>query len=103
MDLGNAIKFQRKKLGISQGELAKSCEITQVYLSMIERNKKEPNLSTLKRLSEVLAIPLPVLFFKSLDESDIPEAKLEAYNLVSESLNNLVNSLFFPEPYGENN
>lgn len=99
MNLGEAIKTHRKKLGLSQGDLAQSCDITQSYLSMIEKNKKEPNLSTLKVLSEKLNIPLPVLFFKSLDDADIPESKKEAYGVVSESLNNLVNSLFFAENY----
>lgn len=94
MDLGGAIKAQRKKIGINQGELAKLCDITQSYLSMIEKNKKEPNLATLKILSKNLGIPTPILFFMSLDESDIPDTKKDAYNVVSDSLESLVNSLF---------
>lgn len=94
MNLGEAIRNQRKTLKITQSDLAKACEITPSYLSMIEKNKKEPNLSTLKKLSEKLELPLPVLFFKSLDSSDIPKEKRDAYNLVSDSVNNLINNIF---------
>ena len=94
MDLGEAIKTRRKKLGLSQGDLAKLCQITQPYLSMIEKNKKEPNLSTIKILSEKLDIPLPVLFFTSLEESDIPESKRQAYGIIENSINSLIDSIF---------
>lgn len=93
MNLGEAIKKQRKIVGFTQGELAEACHITQSYLSMIEKNKKEPNLSTIKILSEKLNIPIPVLFLKSLEESDIPESKRESFTLVSGTLNSLINSL----------
>lgn len=94
MNLGEAIKKQRKLVGLSQGELAHACHITQSYLSMIEKNKKEPNLATLKELSENLNLPVPVLFIKAMDVSDIPENKREIYNAISGSLDSLVNSLF---------
>lgn len=98
MNLGDAIKTQRKRLSLSQGELAEAMGITQAYLSQIEKNKKEPNLSTLKLLSEKLDIPLPVLFFKSLDDADVPDEKKEAYGIINKSLNEMVNSIFFSEP-----
>ena len=75
MNLGNAIKEQRKLLGFSQGDLAMKIDMTQSYLSLIEKNKKEPNLSVLKKISEALTIPLPILFFKSIEISDIKDEK----------------------------
>ena len=97
MNLGDAIKTQRKRLNLSQGALAEAMGITQAYLSQIEKNKKEPNLSTLKLLSEKLDIPLPVLFFKALDDSDVPVEKKDAYGIINKSLNEMVNSIFFSE------
>jgi len=97
MNLGETIKIVRKRKGLSQGELALSIGITQAYLSQIEKNKKNPNLSTLKLLSENLGLPLPVLFFKSIDDSDIPSEKKEAYNLISNTLEDLVDKIFFSE------
>ena len=66
MDLGKTIKKIRKQKRQTQGEFALSCGITQTYLSQIESNLKEPNLSTLKSISESLNVPLPILFFLSL-------------------------------------
>ena len=46
MNLGQAIKDLRKTKGIKQGDFAIECGITPAYLSQIENNKREPNLST---------------------------------------------------------
>ena len=94
MDIGKVIKSIRKDKGLNQIELATNVEITQAYLSLIEKNKKEPNLSTLKKISNELDVPLPILFFLSLDEEDIPEKKKEAFNMIFPSVNSFIESLF---------
>ena len=94
MDLGSIIKNIRKRKGHSQTEFAQSCGITQTYLSQIENNQKEPNLSTLKDISKNLDIPLPILFFLSLNEEDIPQEKRQAFEIVSPSVKSLVNEFF---------
>jgi transcriptional regulator with XRE-family HTH domain len=94
MNLGNSIKIFRKKFNISQADLAAACGITQAYLSQIENNKKEPNLSILKIIGEKLNVPLPILFFTALDTTDIPAEKRENFNLINSSLNNLIASVF---------
>lgn len=94
MDLGNIIKDIRKQKGQTQGELALSCGITQTYLSQIESNLKEPNLSTLKSISESLNVPLPILFFLSMTEDDIQPNKRKAFQIVSPSVKSLVNEFF---------
>ena len=94
MNLGQAIKELRIKKGLNQGEFALECGITQAYLSQIENNKKEPNLSTLKIISKILDTPLPVIFFKALNDEDIPNNKKEIYKTISPSLNELVSSVF---------
>ncbi|WP_454059748.1 helix-turn-helix domain-containing protein [Elizabethkingia ursingii] len=71
MNLGTVIKDIRKQRGQTQTEFADSCGITQTYLSQIENNAKEPNLSTLKEISKNLDLPLPILFYLSLNEDDI--------------------------------
>ena len=76
MDLGNVIKINRKKKGQTQNEFASLCGITQTYLSQIEGNLKEPNLSTLKLISENLNIPLPILFFLSMTEDRSEERRV---------------------------
>jgi XRE family transcriptional regulator, regulator of sulfur utilization len=94
MDLGTSIKNIRKKKGKTQGEFAALCDITQTYLSQIESNQKEPNLSTLKTISENLNMPLPMLFFISMTEDDVPENKRNAFKIIRPSVQSLVNEFF---------
>lgn len=94
MDLGTAIRNFRKQRGQTQNEFADSCGISQTYLSQIENNSKEPNLSTLKDISLSLDVPLPILFFLSLSNEDVKPHKREAFNLVSPSIKSLVNEFF---------
>jgi XRE family transcriptional regulator, regulator of sulfur utilization len=94
MDLGNVIKNIRRQKGQTQSEFALSCGITQTYLSQIETNSKEPNLATLKTISENLKLPLPILFFLSMTEDDVQPNKRKAFQIVSPSVKSLVNEFF---------
>lgn len=94
MNLGITIKDMRKKKKLTQGEFASLCEISQTYLSQIENNLKEPNLSVLKTISEKLGIPLPILFFLSLSEDDIAPNKRQAFEIIGPSVKSLLNEFF---------
>lgn len=94
MNLGHTIKNIRKQKGFKQNTFAKVCNISQAYLSQIENNAKDPNLSTLKVISGNLDTPLPVLFFLSMDNSDVPEQKRPAFGLIAPSIKSLVNEFF---------
>jgi len=94
MDLGRTIQKIRKQKGQTQKEFASVCGITQTYLSQIESNLKEPNLSTLKSISEGLEMPLPILFFLSMNIDDVPQQKRKAFEIVSPSVKSLVNEFF---------
>ncbi len=83
MNLGNTISTLRQKRGLKQSDLAEKCQITQAYLSNIEHNKKEPIIAILKLISLALEIPLPVLFFLSMDEEDVPENKKQLFSFLS--------------------
>ena len=94
MNLGNAIKNRRILKGINQSSLAKLSDITQSYLSQIENNLKEPNLSTLKKIADILTIPLPVLFFLSLDDDDVSDDKRKDFSMINNSIKYLVSNYF---------
>lgn len=94
MNIGGAIESVRKKKNIKQNELAKKVSITQSYLSLLENNKKDPTVSTLKEIAAALDTPLPVLFFLALDEKDIPEHKVDIYKQTEPLLKSLIETLF---------
>ena len=94
MNLGNTIKNIRKHKGYTQGEFALECGITQTYLSQIENNQKEPNLSVLKTIADKLSIPLPILFFLSITEDDVQLEKREMFNLIDPAIKKIINEIF---------
>ena len=94
MNLGVTIKNIRKQKGQTQSEFASACGISQTYLSQIENNQREPNLSTLKIISNELNVPLPILFFLSLNIDNIQQNKREAFEIISPSVKSLVNEFF---------
>lgn len=94
MDLGNTIKNIRKQKGLNQGQFATVCSITQTYLSQIENNQKEPNLSVLKTIAEKLSVPLPILFFQSLTEDDVQPDKREIFKVIRPSVKKIIDEIF---------
>lgn len=71
MNLGNAIKLIRTQSNLTQTELAEQAGISVSYLSMLERNKRDPNFSTLERIIDVLNVPMSIFVFLAADEDEI--------------------------------
>ena len=94
MDIGKTITHLRKSKEITQDDLAKKCNITQAYLSQIEKNKKEPNMSTVKDIALALGVPLAVLFFMALESSDVPENKQKMFNVMKPSMSGFFETIF---------
>lgn len=47
---------------MSQTELAGKLKVTRTYLSLVESGKKNPSMHLLRHTSDVLGVPVPVLF-----------------------------------------
>ena len=82
MKLGAAIKELRRKTGLRQKELAQHVGLSQSYLSQIENDHKDPNLSTLRRIAEEVGVSLPILFFLSMDSGDVRSDRKEAFDQI---------------------
>lgn len=94
MNLGKTIKEQRVKRGFTQSEFAEKCNISQAYLSQIEKNQKEPNLSIIKDIAQFLDIPLAILFFLSLEDNDVKESQRDNFKMINRPLKSMVNEFF---------
>lgn len=68
-NIGKKIKEYRYARGFSQEELAFRADISTVYLRQIEKNVKNPTISTVIKLCNGLAIQPAVLF-----DEEIPPA-----------------------------
>ncbi len=97
MNLGKTLKDLRIRRGLKQGVLASHCDISVTYLSKIENNKKEPGISTLKKISTKLDVPMPVIFYLSLNSDDIPQEKIEIFTNFEKPFKSFIDSFFFDE------
>ena len=89
MNIGIAIKSIRKKLSITQYELADKCNISQTSLSQIETGVKRPSQKTITKMCTVLDIPESIIYIVAMQASDVPESKKSVYELVYPSIRNL--------------
>ena len=55
--LAENIKWQRKRIGLSQEELAFKANIDRTFVSKIERGNANPSLKTLLAIANVLDVP----------------------------------------------
>ena len=62
MQVGDRIKFFRKKRKFSQYNLSRVSGVSQSYLSALEANEKSPTVNTLKKICRALGICLAEFF-----------------------------------------
>lgn len=60
--LKNKIKEIRKKLGITQEQLAKECRVVRQTINCIENDKYDPTLELAFKLSKTLKVKVDELF-----------------------------------------
>lgn len=67
LPIGETIAKRRKKQGLSQTELAERLGISQQILSQYENGKRNPKLTNLIRILEVLGCEIVVRVYEQLD------------------------------------
>lgn len=65
--LGRKIKAKRIELGISQKKLAELSDLTPGFLSQIERDLAEPSVTSLRKISNALNVPV---FYFLMEDDD---------------------------------
>jgi transcriptional regulator with XRE-family HTH domain len=71
MKLGSVIRQCRKEKGLSLKDLSLLCGISVAQISKLETGKSQPSVNILKKLSEILHVPMTV--FTMTDEIGIPD------------------------------
>ncbi len=100
MNIGLAIKSIRKKLSITQYELAEKCDLSQTSLSQIETGVKRPSQRTISRVCTVLDIPESIIYIVAMQEVDVPASKKSVYDLVYPSIKSLALQMVSAEHIG---
>ena len=86
MNIGQAIVTIRKARKMTQKELAERCGMSQNALVDLEKNRSHPPMETLKKLQAALNVPQSYIMLYSIEDSDIPEAKLNNARLLLDPL-----------------
>src|SRR5437660_4711331 len=60
--LPERIQYLRERRNFTQAELAKLSKVSQSTIAQIEKGKKDPSISTLKKIAQALDVNLAVLF-----------------------------------------
>jgi len=71
MQLGKAIKTCRQQKGLSRTDLAEKAGISVSYLSLLEKDNRDPSLSKVKAISDALGVPTSVLMFLASDKEEM--------------------------------
>ena len=81
MNLGATIKSCRRLRGLKLTALAERAHISISHLSLLEQDKRDPSLATVRAIADALNIPLSVLVFLSAstrEVSDLNESQIDA-------------------------
>ena len=63
MNIGKAIRLCRVQKEMSLDDLSSKIGISVSYLSLLERGKRDPNISVLEKISLGLNVPVSILVF----------------------------------------
>jgi transcriptional regulator with XRE-family HTH domain len=88
----NQLRINRMKQ--TQSVFAECVGITQSYLSGIENGSKKPSTDLLEKIAKHTELPMPILFWFSITEKDVPEDKKEYFNSLKPTADALINSFF---------
>jgi len=94
MNIGNALLKARKNRGLRQNEVAARVDITQSYLSQIETGDKIPSIDVIEVLAKEYNIPFPIMMWGAITEKDVKKGKLDIYNKLKPTIDNLINDIF---------
>ena len=82
MDVGSRLRDLRQERGKSMRALARSSGLSTNALSMIERGRTSPSVSTLYKLSEALEVPITAFFRLELPRQAIVFRKADQHSRV---------------------
>jgi transcriptional regulator with XRE-family HTH domain len=54
---GMVLRDYRKRANLSQEKMALECDLDRTFISLLERGQRQPTLTTLFKLAEVLSAP----------------------------------------------
>jgi len=63
--LGNAIRKERKLLGVSQEDFAEACDLHRTYIGQVERGEKNVSFVNIRRIAKAFRTTPSILLDKA--------------------------------------
>ncbi len=86
MNIGQAIVTIRKARKMTQKQLAERCGMSQNAIVSLEKDRSHPPMETIKKLQAVLNVPQSFIMLYAIEDSDIPQEKLQTARLLLDPL-----------------
>ena len=86
MDIGQAIVTIRKARKMTQKQLAERCGMSQNAIVSLEKSRSHPPMETIKKLQTALNVPQSFIMLYAIEDSDIPQDKLNNARLLLDPL-----------------
>ena len=90
MNIGRAIRQLRTTRGITQQGLAVSTGITQGFLSLVEKGKREPGFGFVERVAEVLRVPPQLVLLLACEGHSRAKRYSKQLRQITEALDDLL-------------
>lgn len=81
IELGMKIRTLRTQLGMTLKDLAEEAGVSQSLVSQVERGVASPSITTVRRLTGALDVPVATLFIEK-DQASSPDVELEGERIV---------------------
>jgi transcriptional regulator with XRE-family HTH domain len=92
MDFGRSLRLCRASRGLSQSELAKMSGISVSYLSLLEKNLRDPALSVVEKIASALNVPTSILLFLGTDPEEIRQINPQVHDAIAGAALKLMNA-----------
>jgi transcriptional regulator with XRE-family HTH domain len=92
MDFGRSLRLCRASRGLSQRELAGMSGISVSYLSLLEKNLRDPALSVVEKIASALNVPVSILLFLGTDSGEIRQISPQAHDAIAGAALKLMNA-----------
>lgn len=93
MNYGKTIKKYREDRNMTQQELADHVGVTQAAIGFYEKNKREPDAGNLKKISDALDLPLPLLIWLSVEIGDVKPRLRPAFKDLKTTIDLLIKEM----------
>ena len=83
MNISKALKLCRTQRGLSKTALAERANLSISYLSLLEKGKRDPNLSTVNEICSALEVPVSIFMFLASDIGELEGVSDELAQMMS--------------------